>query len=109
MGNLSGLLPIILIVAVFYFLIIRPQSRQRRQHADLISSIEAGDEILTIGGIFGVVRSIEDAEVRLEVADGTVIRLSRGAISRKIWPDEPEEPEQIEKSEEAGGPADNKG
>lgn len=106
MNNLSGLLPIILIVAVFYFLIIRPQSRQRRQHQELISSIEPGDEILTVGGIFGVVRSIEDVEVRLEVADGTVIRLSRGAISRKIWPDEPEQQEEIE---EAGGPADNTG
>jgi preprotein translocase subunit YajC len=109
MGNLSGLLPIILIVAVFYFLIIRPQSRQRRQHQQLISSIEPGDEVLTIGGMFGVVRALDDAEVRLEVADGTVIRLSRGAISRKIWPDEPEELEGSEGSEEAGGSTDSKG
>ena len=106
MNNLSGLLPIILIVAVFYFLMIRPQSRQRRQHQDLIASIEPGDEVLTIGGIYGVVRSVEDSDLRLEVADGTVIRLSRGAISRKIWPDEPEE---LEEPEEAGGSADNKG
>jgi preprotein translocase subunit YajC len=105
MGNLQGLLPIVLLVAVFYFLIIRPQSRQRRQHQELISNIQPGDEILTVGGIIGVVRAMEDQEIRLEVADGTVVRLSRGAISRKIWPEEEQMEEQVEQ-EEAGGTAD---
>jgi preprotein translocase subunit YajC len=98
----TGLLLLGGMIVVFYFLIIRPQQRQRRQHQDLISSIEPGDEIVSIGGIFGRVRSIDDSVVMLEVADGTVLKIARGAISRKIWE---EDAEQQEDTGEAAGPS----
>ena len=96
----TGLLLLGGMIVVFYFLIIRPQQRQRRQQQELIASIEPGDEIVSIGGIFGRVRSIDDSVVMLEVADGTVLKLARGAISRKIWE---EGPEQQEETGEATG------
>lgn len=86
----QNLLLLVLMVAAFYFLLIRPQQKRAREQRQLISSISVGDEIVTIGGIFGRVRDLDDSLVWLEITDGTVIRLARGAISRKIYPEEDE-------------------
>ena len=84
-GNaLVSLLPILLIGVVFYFLLIRPQQRRARTQRELIQSVDEGDEVVTIGGIFGVVRDIEDDSVLLEVAPGTELRFLRSAIARKL-------------------------
>ncbi|HEY8339727.1 MAG TPA: preprotein translocase subunit YajC [Egibacteraceae bacterium] len=84
MESLSAFLPMILIVVVFYFLLIRPQQQRQRQHRDLIASVDKGDRIVTIGGIHGTVESVDEDTIRLEVTPGTVITMSRQAISRKL-------------------------
>lgn len=91
--QVQNLLFIGLMILAFYFLLIRPQQRRQRQQQELVSSVEAGDEVLTIGGIFGRVRSVDDAVVWLEVADGTVIKLTKSAIGRKIWEEDAEDKE----------------
>src|SRR5687768_15264633 len=86
-GAGSGLvqfLPLLLIVAVFYLLLIRPQQRKAKQHQDLVSSIGTGDRVVTIGGIHGTVETIDEETVRLEVAPGTVLTMARGAIARRL-------------------------
>ncbi len=82
-----------LMILIFYFVLIRPSQRRAKQHRELIQSIGPGDEIVSIGGIYGTVRAIdaEDSLVHLEIADGTVIKLARQAISRKLYPEEPVE------------------
>ncbi len=82
-----------LMVAVFYFLLIRPQQRRAKAHVNLVSSLSPGDEVITIGGIFGRITKIDDHLIWLEVAAGTEIRFSRQAISRKIEPEAEEAPE----------------
>lgn len=82
-----------LMVAVFYFLLIRPQQRRAKAHVNLVSSLGPGDEVITVGGMFGRITKIEDHLIWLEVADGTEIRFSRQAISRKIEPEPEEAPE----------------
>jgi preprotein translocase subunit YajC len=83
-----SLAPILLIGVVFYFLLIRPQQRRARAQRELTQSTEIGDEVVTIGGIFGVVRDVDDDSVLLEVAPGTELRFLRSAIARKLLPED---------------------
>ena len=83
-----SLAPILLIGVVFYFLLIRPQQRRARAQRELTQSTDVGDEVITIGGIFGVVREVDDDSVLLEVAPGTELRFLRSAIARKILPED---------------------
>jgi preprotein translocase subunit YajC len=85
---LVTLAPIILIGVVFYFLLIRPQQRRARAQREMTSSTEVGDEVVTIGGLFGVVRELDDDSVLLEVAPGTELRFLRSAIARKLNPED---------------------
>lgn len=83
-GNLLSFLPLILIVVVFYFLLIRPQQKRARTQRELISSLEVSDRVVTIGGIYGTIRSVDDDIVRLEVSSGTTITIAKHAVSRKV-------------------------
>jgi preprotein translocase subunit YajC len=77
---------IIAIIAVFYFLIIRPQKKRQKDQAELISSLVAGAEIMTIGGLYGTIVSIDDDRVRIEVADGSELEFAKSAIARVLPP-----------------------
>jgi preprotein translocase subunit YajC len=77
---------IIAIIAVFYFLIIRPQKKRQKDQAELISSLVAGAEIMTIGGLYGTIVSIDDDRVRIEVADGSELVFAKSAIARVVPP-----------------------
>ena len=79
-----SLLPILLLVVVFYFFMIRPQRNRMRQHQELLSALGLGDEVETIGGIYGTIRSMDDESYMLEVSPGTTVRVSRGAVRRKV-------------------------
>jgi preprotein translocase subunit YajC len=82
-GLLGGtLLPMLLIIPVFYFLMIRPQQRKAKEHKALIAAVKRGDRVVTIGGILGTVTKVVDTnEVQLEIADGVRIRALRSSIS----------------------------
>ena len=67
-------------VAAFYFLLIRPQQQRQKQHNSMVSSLEPGVEIVTIGGIFGTIVSIGDSRIRLRIADGSELEISKRAI-----------------------------
>lgn len=90
---MEQLIPLLLLVAVFYFLLIRPQQRRARQHRELMSSVGIGDEVITVGGMYGTVRNLDDISMTLEVSPGTSVRFSRQAISRKVLPETSEETE----------------
>jgi preprotein translocase subunit YajC len=81
MGNLI-LLP--LFFAVFYFLLIRPQQKRVREHQELVASLEAGDDVLTNGGLYGTITVIDGQIAELEVADGVVVRIQRSAVAELI-------------------------
>ena len=95
-GGGSGLATILFfipLILVFYFLMIRPQRARMRQHQELLGNLDIGDEVETIGGIFGTIRAKSDDEFQLEVAPGTTLRISRGAVRRKVYQEEEEEQE----------------
>ena len=83
-GGYSLVIFLLLMGAVFYFLLIRPQQRRQRQQRTLIDSVEVGDEVMTIGGIYGTVREMDDDSVTLEVAPGVDIRFTKTAVARKL-------------------------
>ena len=76
------LFPLIL-VAAFYFLLLRPQQQRVRSHNALVAAVEVGDEIVTAGGLVGTVKRVDERDVQLEIAPGVVVTLAKGAISQK--------------------------
>jgi preprotein translocase subunit YajC len=83
-GGLSILLFFAVMGGIFYFLLIRPQQRQRRAQRQLIDSIDVGDEVITMSGIFGTVQSLDDESITLEVAPGVEMKFLKGAVARKL-------------------------
>ena len=70
-----------ILIAIFYFLLIRPQQKQRKEHALMLEELNKGDEVVTQGGIHGSVYKIKDDLLVLEVADGVRLRVSKSAVS----------------------------
>lgn len=90
-GSFIIFIPLIL---VFYFLMIRPQRAKMRAHQELMGNLEVGDEIETIGGVIGTISGMTDDEFLLEASPGTTLRISRGAVRRKLYQEEEVEEEQ---------------
>jgi preprotein translocase subunit YajC len=83
-SNSFGLIMIVLLIGAMYFLMIRPQSKKRRDAAQMQSALRPGDEIVTIGGLYGTVTAVDDDSISLEVAPDVVLRYARGAVARII-------------------------
>lgn len=88
---LVSLLPILLIFGAMYFLMIRPQRSRQRAMMDLLRSLEVGDEVETVAGIFGTIRRLDDESAWVEIAPGTMVRMTRAGIRRKIVSEEESE------------------
>ena len=80
-GNMSGMISLLLVVAFMWFLLIRPQQKQAKKRAEMLTSLKVGDKIVTIGGICGVIRKLTDDKIFIEIADGIVIEMLRNSIS----------------------------
>jgi preprotein translocase subunit YajC len=84
-GGLSGILvqfaPLLLIFVIFYFLLIRPQSRRVKEHRDMISAVKRNDIAVTSGGLIGKVIKVEEGEIELEIASGTRVRVVKSMLS----------------------------
>lgn len=74
-------MPMIFLAVVFYFLIIRPQSKRTKEHKSMLSELKKGDEVATNGGLLGKVTRIGENFIELEVADNTVVRVQKQAVS----------------------------
>ncbi len=73
-------LPLILIFVIFYFLLIRPQSKRAKEHKKMVSELKAGDEVVTGGGLLGKITEVGEQFVKVEVADGVVLRVQRQTV-----------------------------
>jgi preprotein translocase subunit YajC len=99
-SNLTFLLSLVLMVAIFYFLLIRPQQRRARQQRSLVESLDVGDEVVTIGGLFGRIMEVDDESVMIDAGAGTRLRFLKQAVARKLVEEEPE-PQGEEADEES--------
>jgi preprotein translocase subunit YajC len=78
---LMSFLPLIFIFIVFYFLLIRPQSKKAKEHKQMVEALSKGDEVVTNGGLLGRITKVGDNFVELEVADGISVRVQRHAVA----------------------------
>jgi len=81
---LEQLMPFVFIFIIFYFLLIRPQQKRGKVHADFLTKLKRGDNVLTSGGVFGIVEGLTDRFVTLEVADGVRIRILKSQIASPV-------------------------
>jgi preprotein translocase subunit YajC len=80
-GFLVGIFPFLLIFGVFYFLVIVPQRRRQKELQQTISTLKAGDRIVTTGGIIGTITSIKDTSLLLRSADKSILEVARSAVA----------------------------
>ena len=82
-GNAGAIFMVqmVLIFAIFYFLLIRPQAKERRRHDDMLTKIKKGDEIVTNGGIIGTVVHVEEKRLTVKTAENTRLTVDRGRIA----------------------------
>lgn len=95
-GNgFTSILLLVLLFGVVWFMLIRPQQKRRREAVDMQNTLGAGDRIVTIGGLYATVVSIEDDVVTVEIAEGVEVQFARQAIARTLPKEEAadEEPE----------------
>ncbi len=76
------MLPLVLIFVVFYFLLIRPQSKRQKQHREMVSNLAIGDEVETGGGVLGKVTGVKEQFLTVEVAKDVELKIQRNTISR---------------------------
>lgn len=83
-SDLSFLFVLVIMGGLFYLLLIRPQRKRQRQMQELTSSIEVGDEVRTVGGIYGRVETTTDADIIIDVGNGNTLRIARRAIAERL-------------------------
>ncbi|HEX6596626.1 MAG TPA: preprotein translocase subunit YajC [Acidimicrobiales bacterium] len=84
---MEPLLALLVTFGLMWALLIRPQQRRLRQHQEVVSSLRVGDRIITAGGIYGEIRSVDDEAMVLEVAPGVQVRVLRAAVSQRLTED----------------------
>ncbi len=80
----SFLLPMLIIFGAFYFILIRPNNKKQKAHAELVASLKTGDEVLTAGGILGTITDVTEHYVAVEVGENTVIKMQKASISQVV-------------------------
>lgn len=90
-GGLIGFVPILLIFAIMYFLMIRPQQKKMKEHRKMIEAVRRGDQVITSGGIIGKIVKVADAEVEVELAPNVKVRVVKSTIAQVMSKTEPAE------------------
>ncbi|MGF1655499.1 MAG: preprotein translocase subunit YajC [Verrucomicrobiales bacterium] len=92
-GGFELFMPLIFMFVIFYFLLIRPQQKQRKEHEKLIQSVRSGDKVVTNAGIHGIVTNVKERTVHLKIADNVKIELEKFAIASLTRDEDEEEKE----------------
>ena len=79
-STLMGMLPLVLMFVVLYFVMIRPQMKKQKEHKSMVDALAKGDEVVTAGGLLGRVSKIGDAFISVEIANGVEVQLQRGSV-----------------------------
>jgi len=89
LDSIGGILPLVLMFGVIYFLLIRPANKQRREHAELLNKLKKDDEVVTNGGIYGKIVGLDEKVATIEIADKIKIRIMRDRIAGRWNPEAP--------------------
>jgi len=88
-GAFGSFIPLILIFAIMYFLLIRPQQKKAKEHAKMVEALRRGDQVVTAGGLIGKVAKVHDTEVEVEVSSGVKVRVVKSTIGQVVSKTEP--------------------
>lgn len=80
-GFIGSLVPLFIFIAVFYFLLIRPQQKKQQEHEEEVANLKPNDKVLTIGGIYGTIKKVKEKSLMIEVADGVEIEILSDSVS----------------------------
>ncbi|MEE9521556.1 MAG: preprotein translocase subunit YajC [candidate division NC10 bacterium] len=83
-AGLGFLIPLALMFAIFYFILIRPQQKKQRDHQSMLKALKTGDQIVTAGGIYGTIVDIDEHKVKIKIADNVKIELTRPSIQSRL-------------------------
>ncbi len=86
-GGMTMLIPWIAILGIFYFLLIRPQQKERQKHQTMLDALKRGDQVLTQGGLYGTVQAIKGKVVELKISDDVKVQINRGYIAQVVQGD----------------------
>jgi len=81
LGALGGLVPMLLIIGVFYLLLIRPQQKRQRELQQTISELKIGDRVVTTGGVIGTITTVRDTSFLIRSADKSILEIARSAVA----------------------------
>jgi len=84
MTQFAQFLPLIILFGIFYFLIIRPQQKQQKEHQEMLEALKKGDKILTTGGLYGEIAKVEEDFVKIKLNDTTIVKLDKAFITKKV-------------------------
>jgi len=85
----NGFIILIVLLGLFWFVLVMPSRRKQRAQRERLSQVEVGTEIVTVGGLIGKVVEAEESELKVEIANGVVVRVSRRAVAGILTPEEP--------------------
>ena len=88
---MGPLLALLITFGLMWVLLILPQQRRMKAHQAVVASLQVGDEVLTAGGVYGTITSVDEDTLAVEVAPGVVLRVLRSAVSSRIGPEETDE------------------
>jgi preprotein translocase subunit YajC len=83
-GIIASLMPLLILFAIFYFLVILPQKKQAKQHKEMVDSLKKGDKIVTAGGIIAEVVKNEEDFIKAKINDNVEVKITKDAIARKL-------------------------
>jgi len=84
MEQVAQFLPLVILFVIFYFLIIRPQQKQQKEHAEMLEELVKGDKILTSGGIYAVVVKVEEDFIKIKLNDTIIVKLDKAFVTKKV-------------------------
>ncbi len=79
-GGFAAFVPLILMFVIFYFLLIRPQQKKAKEHQNMVNNLKKGDRIVTSGGIYGTIASLDETTLSIEIAEKVKIKINRGNV-----------------------------
>ncbi len=89
LGGLTSLVPLVIMLGIFYFLLIAPMRKRQKQQEQMIAGLKAGDRVLTAGGIYGTIVGIKDDRLTLRIADQVKVDVSKSSVSGLDTPPNP--------------------
>ena len=80
-GGFASLIPLLLIMVIFYFLLIRPQQKKLKEHRGMVDSLSKGDKVMTGGGVYGKITAVNEDTLKVQIAEGVVIKVKRDTVA----------------------------